>query len=232
MINNKRGVSHVEIIISVVLFLGFVGLALFFFSPGDTDRLVDTTLIYAFDEVISNTSIDVESYSVILDCSGGCNGAGIKIPGIDDNLEVSAIDENGVNLLSRREGDWVYVQNGGKDFFTIKYGEDFEENSGVGQVSDSVYTLGASDSKKIISKKMMLALTESYDADYRSLKKDGFNLPDRIDFEFELTGLGNPIKPNEIEKISGAEVFGKTERVEVIDEFGKTSFGELTISVW
>ena len=231
---NKRGVSHIEIVISVVLFLAFVGLALFFFSPGDTDRLVDTTLIYAFDEVISRASEDIESYSVILECSSGCEDVvGISITGVDPLLKVSAVNGEGVNLPAERTSvDLVSVQRDGNTFFSIMFGENFLINSGGSGADLPVYTLGASDSKKIISKEKIEELVVEYNTNYLSLKKDEFNLPDRIDFEFELDVFGLNIKPTEREKFSGGEVFGKTERVEVINENGETSFGDLTIRVW
>ena len=64
MIKVKKGISHIEIILAFVLFIGFVGFALFFFRPTDTSRLVDTSLIYTFDEIEKKAGVEVGEYVV------------------------------------------------------------------------------------------------------------------------------------------------------------------------
>lgn len=61
---NKRGASHVEMIIAFVLFTGFLISALIFFSPTRTSRLVDSTLAYAFNEIQDASITRLTTYSI------------------------------------------------------------------------------------------------------------------------------------------------------------------------
>src|SRR3989344_2949597 len=63
---NKKGMSHVEIILSFVIFITAVGFALYFFNPGDSDRLVESSLTYAFTEISENTSLEIKIFTVLI----------------------------------------------------------------------------------------------------------------------------------------------------------------------
>ena len=64
---NKRGLGHIEAILAFVLFIGFLIFAFYFFSPfSGGNRLLDSSIDYAFREININTSIDMESYSVVI----------------------------------------------------------------------------------------------------------------------------------------------------------------------
>lgn len=65
-----------EIILSFVLFITFLGLAFYFFNPLGEGRLVDSTLSYAFREIENEVSTLLETYSVDVDVEGAGRGGG------------------------------------------------------------------------------------------------------------------------------------------------------------
>jgi len=70
----KRGISHIEMILSFVIFVSAVGLALYFFSPTDSSRLVESTLGYSLREIGQNTSVTLEGVSIGINHSASPGG--------------------------------------------------------------------------------------------------------------------------------------------------------------
>ena len=175
MVKNRKGTSHVEIILSVVIFLAFVGIALYFFSPKNTDRVIGTTQEYAFREIEKQASVVLETYGVNLNQIGPI-GVGIdEIGGGGVRVENSA--EN--VLSSGRTGEIVCINGGGNEFVYIYVSEDFS-SSGCG-LSNGDYTLASSNSRKVVSEKKLKLLQSKYNSDYSGLKEE-FNLPGRVEF--------------------------------------------------
>ena len=101
----KRGLTHIEVLLSFLIFMGFVVFALYFFSPFQTSRLVDSSLDYAFREIIKNTTIEIETYSFWFDVSGyESEVKKIRIENIDSSKIVIAENKNHEVVLVKRDG--------------------------------------------------------------------------------------------------------------------------------
>ena len=95
----KRGLSHIEVILSFFIFVSFVLFAIYFFSPSKTSRIVDSSLSYTLDEVKKNISVELESFSVILNSSTqGDDLASVEIKGVADNTDNKIV----INLTSTK----------------------------------------------------------------------------------------------------------------------------------
>lgn len=236
----KRGISHIEVIMSFVIFIVAVGFGLFFFNTGDSTRLVDVTLEYAFREINQNTSIELEVFSVNVSAGVFDNlVVAMNFSGIEGNVSVETYD--GSILPSKRGGfdrELVFVQStnwDSEDFLFVKFSEEFQEDDSVGEVThnQSWYRVGSSEKRDLISEKDILLLNESYYSDYRALKgREGFNLPDRADFGFSLVfDNGDEITAEEPIP-DNFEVFSERNRVEVLRTDGSTEFADLVVKVW
>jgi len=236
VIESKRGISHIEFIFSLLIFLAFIGVALFFFAPRGTTNVVENTLDYTYDAVLNKGSVEIHEYGVKLDQDAlSSNNVDIVSVSIDDfqgNVRVE--DLNGNVLDSRREGDMVYIAHGGNDFVYLMISEEFIERSltGSGVVSEDYYEVSSLISGKVLSVKKINDLEDSYESDYDSLKKD-IRLPAIIDFGFLLDfkdfNDGDVSADREDRK---EEVFSKTGRLEILKEGGDREFGTLTVRVW
>ena len=85
----KRGISHIEVVLSFLIFAVAVGFALFFFSPANSTRLIETTLDYTFREISDRTGTTLEIYSVIV------NGSNPDIP-LPPHLNTITIEIRGI----------------------------------------------------------------------------------------------------------------------------------------
>jgi hypothetical protein len=235
----KRGISHVEVVMSFMIFIVAVGFALYFFNPGDSDRLVESSLTYAFREIYKNASVGVETFSVKINASeipAGTDVIALNIPGVKGNAVVENYD--GEIFESMKQGDLVFVKSevgwASEEFIFVRFSEDFVN----GVVSPAVlnegyYELGSSNFKEVVSEKKFLLLNETYYSDYLALKgKGNFNLPERVNFGFSLVFDEADSINSEVEIPSGFEVFSDTERIEVVRADGKIAFADLLVKVW
>tara|TARA_Y100000310_G_scaffold345769_1_gene469616 strand:- start:5541 stop:6245 length:705 start_codon:yes stop_codon:yes gene_type:complete len=232
----KKGVSHIEIILSFLLFVGFVGAALYFFSPVDSSRLVDSTLSYSFREIQENVSVGVDSYSVKINSDiylGVREIIAIGINGISSEKKVRVEDKNGVELPSSRIGDKVIVDRGSENFVFVKFSEDYINDGILGDVelNESEYELASFSSREEISERRFSDLIDLYGEDVVGLKED-FNLPNRIDFGFSLRYSGGGEIGTEDEVPGNVEVFSDFRQVVVLRDGGESEFGDLVVRIW
>jgi len=241
----KKGISHIEVVLSFIIFVVAVSFALFIFSPFDSDRLVDSSLIYGFREIEKSVSIEMRSYSFEVTLEELMSDPiAVRLEGIGENPDfVSwAQHHTGSVLPSERNGDVVYVMGLGEgwlpeDFFYIKLADDFEQGEGVNLVSvdEEIYSIASSDVEDIISEKRVKELKDSYMQDYFLLKEE-FNLPDRVNFGFSLVFGDNDEIVAERVVPQGLEVFSDSKRVKVLREDNNVDepieFADLIVKVW
>ena len=196
----KRGLSHIEVILSFIIFMGAVGFALYFFSPTNSSRLVDTSLYYVNREISENITVNLKTYSINVNNSNGqINGPGnsegvlaVNISGICENSNgvIMVINLSGDRLPSKvragnnnnnkcrsQSDDVVLIQNDNwvaDDFIYIKLSEDLDENSinfgGNPPLNSSFYKLSTVNSEELFSEKRILKLNKTYYEDYYRLK--------------------------------------------------------------
>ncbi len=242
----KRGISHIEVMLSFLIFIGFVIFAFYFFSPSQTSRIVESATSYAFREIIENTNTEVESYYVKMDVSGMGSGSEfrkIKISGVDNIKNVRAENRHGTFVESRREGasdninfkaDSVHDGDPSEGFAIFRFSEDINPGSGPsggGQLNDDEYSIISSDKIKFMSEKKIKALNASYYDNYEKLKQQ-FNLPSSVNFEFNIVfDSGEEIEAKR-ERPEGVEVFSNVRRVEILREDGSVIFADLILRIW
>lgn len=244
---NKRGISHIEVLLSFLIFIGFVIFALYFFSPIKTSRLIESSLSYAFREIKENASIDIETYSVKLPdtqpidtTSREISVMSVEIKGVDSNKNVRVEDYSGIEVNSERAGDIVnfelasFYQDQNIHLAIIKFSEDFDPSTQPqDDKTDTGYTIASSKTIRLISDKRITALANDYssgEANYLKLK-DSFNLPNGANFGFSLKFNDIEIKAERVIP-EGVEVFSDVERVEVLRSNGEIEFADLAVRVW
>lgn len=233
----KRGMSHVEVILAFVMFVAAVSFALFIFSPGGGDRIVDSSLEYAFREIRENASVEIETFSVVLDPAGigVAQEIALSIAGTEGNSMARTRD--GAVVSSMKSGDLVYLHRNswaGVEFIEISFSEEFQAGSvDPVEVDEDFYEIGSSRKEMVVSERKFIELSDSYDENYENLKgRSGFNLPERVEFGFALEfDDGTEIKA-EKEVPTGLEIFLDTQRVEVIRTDGRVEFADMTVKVW
>lgn len=240
----KRGISHVEVVISFVIFAAAVGFGLYFFNPADPQRLIESTLTYAEREVMQNVSVQLETYSVIINNTDNqimlANPEGIIAVNLSNgqsSLQIRVVNLSGHELPSRRVGDSVYFNNSwkeGNDFVYIyasEFSSESDEFSSYPEVDEKFYYLVTPSYQSVISEERIRKLLITYVTNYTLLKKE-FNLPNRVDFGFALFFNETDRYIGERGSPQKAEHFSETQRVKVVRSNGEIAFADLVIKVW
>lgn len=137
---NNRGAMHIEIVISFVLFVSFVGFLLFYIKPYNTSQLPDSVVIGLHDNFVDVAKTNLtEIFIEVKDRSGtvgtaSSGGSGLNIPtnglvaywSADGNA--NDVSGNGYN------GVWSGISN----YVSGKFGQAFSFSNSQSYVSSSV----------------------------------------------------------------------------------------------
>ena len=225
----KKGLGHVEVIASFVLFLTGMGFVLYYFMPlisynSDNDMNV-------MDNVIKMTESKVSVYSVIV--NGGNSNDIISIR-INESGNFAVFDDSGI-LQSQRVGEVIYVKGSWTDKkkISITFSEDLPDSSseiGIVKENDELYKLGAVQNLNLISEKKVNEMNVSYYENYNYIaeklelgKMNNFNLI------FDVSGR----KVNMKKEIPyGLEIESSEKNVLVLTEYGKMEYGKIEVDEW
>jgi|SRR3989339_430202 len=236
----KRGIGHIEVILSFILFIGAVGFAVYYFVPEGT-RYGDVSEDKVMESIVQNISVEVISYSMYVNGSEviGSNLLGVVIsePG---NLNPVASSVQGINnfdvvktadgfCLRRLLTNWPT-----RDFVYLKLSEDFtvftSPDCSLASYNPGYYTLASRDSEKIASEKRIKKLNESYNIDYESLKKY-FGIKSSNDFGFSFVFANGQKIEAQKDIPSGLEIYSANQKIKVIRN-NTIEYGYLAVKVW
>lgn len=231
----KRGMGHVEVIISFVLFIGFLSFGLYFFNPLDNNRVLDSSLAYAFDELQKNASVDILSYTVVLNgvvpreitlplSRANIEGGGVRVEDTTGRSLAVSSNETGISF-DREANDLVYVRYGPfsslPPTLTRPVLLTLEEN----------FSISSSEKEEVMSEIKLRELALHYTNDYEAVKEH-FNIPGRVDFSVEVplpTGenisLTRPVP-------DGFDVIVRNEREKILLAEGSLVFVDMYVAVW
>jgi len=230
---NRRGVGNIEFILAFILFASFVAAALYFFNPVKNTSSLTSSADYTINEIIRNTTVNVESYSVKITAPASVDIMAVTIDGVNQNQNARVEDYNGNRLDSRREGNNVIFDRNGKDFVFIRFSEDFERGNFIETASpnSAYYQIASLTTSQLISEKRLKNIKNYYEQDYNSLKTQR-DIPIGVDFSFSLEFPdGTSLSTSKTAPI-GVEIFSETKIREVLKEDGSSEFGYLTAKIW
>ena len=232
----RKGAGNVEFIIAFVLFVSFIATAIYFFNPAKDMTAIESLNNYAFESIVKNVTIGMNSYSVkLITLAGTCeNKMSVKI---NDSWSRAAYVENysGKKIESGQLGDLVYFDKGSEQFVTIKLAEDLEKGTLTSSLdyafNADCYEISSSIKSNVLSEKRILELNKTYYEDYNRLK-DSLSIPDSADFSFSVEFSNGDKITAKREMSSQTEVYSKMERKEVLREKGNSEFVYFTTAVW
>ena len=215
---DKRGLSHVEMILSFVIFFSFLMFVYIYLVPHIKIVPDYPSLNNAEKLIIKHVEMNVDFFSLALnvtkfkDCFSVDNFGTL-------NWNVLVKNKDGETVSSQIAGILRISLSG--NFYYIYFSEDFEASSddlnGCGKLdfTKGEYELGSKRSETWASFEKLKRLNESYNADYAGLKE---TLGIKQDFAFSLTSSSGEVlikadreKPvkNVLAKESVAKVYNK-----------------------
>ena len=230
--------GHVEVILSFVMFMGFLLFGLYFFNPLSNTRVLDSSLFYANDEITSNVSTSLLVYGVSINQTSYSAPQNVQLSlpsGSPPARGFFAHSIRGERLNGTYSGGILSLNRDGSEFFYVGLG-DFNSvmtlvvNPAPLEVGTN-YTISSSEEREVVSEERIRALNESYYSTYDSVRTE-FNLPRRVDFALEVT-----LSPQEIISLTrpipeGFDVVSRVDRVEIIRADGGLSFADMRVQVW
>lgn len=226
----RSGISHVEAIMSFVMFIGFLIFAFYFFNPFQSNRTLDTTLDYLIKETNDYASSEIISYSVFIKVP---NDVAISLPVPFSNYNSLVEDSTGSVVDSYVDSQgYVNFKSPLDGYAIIRYNTHFINGITIFGLllNNSQFEVSSSEEGHILSEAKFLELKNDYESDYNSLRED-FNLPNRVDFGFTLYLPDKEITGNR-EIPLNVEVFSKSQRLELIDSDGQIVFADLIVKAW
>ena len=239
---NKRGVgSHVEIIISFMLFFLFVVFLLFFIRPYESSRLTDSVISGLHDSFRSQTQTNFTKFFLRAEVSNieDYNSEDCFYVELEDRLfnfefgnvlvkEVSEGVEVETVISQLTENKLKITPNNKGKFYNIFISPDFPDNTNLEQCTQlTSYSLGNIEEKKIIFNKTIKDVETRYNQEYNQLKKD-LNFPETFDFAI-LSDSGLEMQGIIPE---GVEVRARDYIEEVLFDDGHIENVKFTIKIW
>jgi len=157
---NKKAQGHVEMILSFIIFIGFLLFIFIFMNPFTRTKETSYIIDNMQKSIINEISEEVGKLSVIV--SGAC---------------YNFTDSYGTNYQEVEGPDNKYI---------IYFHESFNGSGKTPDCDEADYTLGIYSTEKMIMKQKIVSLKSAYDGGYEDLK---ISLGITNDFLFEVRDL-------------------------------------------
>ena len=226
---NRKGISHLEVILSLVIFVGFTLFLLVIINPFNTTKSRYVTLDTMERGIGLETNIELSQITLSLNKDvTGCFG--VELP-LEDN--VIAKNENDIRFGAKRIGNKIYIAPDGK-FYTVYSSREFEENDpGTNCINLVIgdYNLGLLRNYSVTSFSKVESLKEKYDSDYENLKKElGISTSD---FSFIIMDTqGNEIIKATRSRATKINVDVRNVPVQLVYKNGTIKYVMLNIQTW
>lgn len=231
---NKRGLSHVEFVISFIIFIAFLLFSFIFFNPLNSGRTLKSSMDYAWIEVTNLARMPIETYSVVIDPRINAPQVALQIE-VPSDYYAFVEDIDGKSISSYMDDNkYVHFKRPDDNFVKIKYSSAF--TNGVQIIGDYLegedYKISSSKIEELYFESKFIELKDRYFEEYLVLKNE-INLPNRIEFGFIVDFSDDTPNLDSLNEIpEDYEVLSKNDRIEVIRNSGKREYADLRIFVW
>jgi len=231
---NKIAITHIEIVLSFLIFLGFVIFLFVILSPFK-DRTNKNLVDFVYGGVYNKMKTDLSSISISFAVApAGCFSFGSS--DLISNLNciehhVIVKDENNVQVNAKLEGNDFQIANSGK-FYTIYCSDELIGTNGINGCSSETPVLGVVRTKEVLAVSRINNFVSEYNSDYDALKRD-INMPENSDFGFVINDLdGAPMFEGKKQRPTGVDVIVKTFPVEILYSDARIQNAVLKVIVW
>jgi hypothetical protein len=227
---SKRGASHFEVVVSFILFLGFVFFLLMFVRPYKTTSLSGSIVASLYDsfeeEVHTNlTSVFLKASNESASCFY-VNLSGVPFRfSLTDSLVKNISD---VKKDSWFDGDELNIL-GDDTFYYVFISPEFN-NSDLGDCSAvDNFVLGSLVERRAISYNRLVEMKDRYDNDYSDLKSE-LGFPEVFDFAVSFGDLPELTMSRLVPQ--GVDVQAREYLEEVLFENGTIVNSKFNLRVW
>ncbi len=233
---NKKGASHLEIILSFIIFLGFSLFLLAIFRPTtflkytDTDlNILETSIKSVTLTPISFITLNLNKDIEIQECFF------INYELNLDNVIVKNKDGEIVNAETDKENERIYIYSISEKFFYVYFSEKLEEKEFIEdsctEIDSSNYHLGLYRNYNLTSYEKLENLKQDYTNDYENLKNQ-LGIPTTKEFAFIVKDTrGNDIIVAR-KRVEQPNVLARDITIQILYNNGTLRYGILNIQTW
>ncbi len=245
---NKKGVSHVEVILAFLLFIFAVFFILTLFPPWQAavpqDNSKINQLLLKFQQ---NASTELSEMGIQMNNAGNqlnnVNNLAFFIPLSQENLNsrIADIDGSIFDSYPQQNGSGYEIcaqaQNGNWPyFFYIRTSQRIAQSSLDSSacppsVNEAYYTITSTEQRKVLSEKGILDLNDSYYGNYSALKSY-LGVSGQDNFDFMINFSDGKIIEGKTEIPQNLNVNSINKRMEVLRLDGETGFADVNIRIW
>ena len=243
-IDNKRSQGHIEMILSFVIFIGFVFAILVFINPVRDQKINYASVDVAENKILDNLSFVYSSTGLILtENKTGCFYVD-NLLGQSGNIIVKDMSDNIVGAVNNYSATnpKIYIQSSaipGNRYYKLYFSDKFQ-NYSIDNYAASCntplpstnYTFGSVYVDRAVLLDNIAPLNKSYMADYSGLKSSfGVN----EDFEFVVYNLNRTkvlADTTGLHKIKTSIVLARDMPLRVLDSNATASDIILNVRVW
>lgn len=226
----KKGASHVEVILSFVLFTSFIIFIFIVFKPLDVFSKTTSDLNMIENEILKNISGNLSVVSMKIDSSatGACFSVDDPLDGL---LPLIVKNESGKVVNASRSGEKVYFENSG-DFYRLYYSDELIETGLSGtcfELTDTDYATGFVKLRAVVPYSKLVDFKTRHNNNYEQLKQE---LGLENDFIVTLKNSAEIIFEVQKQKPAGIEIMAKDVPISILDEDADLKFDLMNIQVW
>jgi hypothetical protein len=231
----KKGMSHVEVIVSFALFIGFILFLFIYFNPFNNSVSPGNSEVLK-KNFLQETEIPVVITKIIINKSSVIYENCFAVSDIEDfSYTKPAVFSENEKLNSTVIGNNLYVHKKKRVYdiyFSDFFSETYVDRESCLFLSKEEYSFGVTREKNIIFLNKLEEFQEKYNSDYSSLKQEIGFIKNR-DFGFVVRKkTGEEISAGIREVPSGVDVNALGIDVEIINEKGEIAPAFLNLQVW
>jgi hypothetical protein len=231
----KKGASNLEIILSFVIFVGFI-FFLFLAFPLNRTQTSTVGLDSAERAIMNFTNIDLVYFSAVFSDESMAQNEKTCFSFQPGRIldKVIALDENDNRVNAMSDGESINVEGNGR-FFQFYSSNEFVENSfneDCTQMNSSDYGIGLVREYSVLSGSRIELLKGMYDKDYLNLVIN-FSLPSKSNFGFTLREInGTEIMNATRKKPVRGNVLARDLPVQIVYSDGELKYAMMRIETW
>ncbi len=224
---NKRASAHLEMILSFVIFIGFIFFILIFIKPFGESTLVDSVTDGLHDSFIKNSSTELTTLFLKLDeVPSGCIDISLPEEMMIYDASSSFVSDDGNFVVSQVVSDGFRIDNVTGDALRVLISPEFESGTLTGCATTSRYTWGGIVEEGVISNQSLSEMENRYKNDYENLKTE-LGVPGVLDF-----GIISEIVTMERTKPENLDIFSTDYIERVIFSDGQIKNVRFSILIW
>ena len=189
---NKRGVSAVEVIVSFTIFVAFVVFIFAYLNPIKKD-ISDALLVSLEAGVKKNAMSELREFPIVVNNAPKCISIGLNnLPFnmSEGNLSVKKLNDD---IISHKiSGNNLWIENMSESLYRIIYSDEIEkiDSSSLNGCVTPSYGTTVERVERIYSYKKLVRMNYSYFNDYTTLKQK-LNYPITSDFAILISNNDN-----------------------------------------